>query len=55
MKYPNLIGVCVTCSGCNLLENINFEGKYECENHLRLVSPKVQNIISQIRDKLGIT
>ena len=26
-KYPPITGVCVTCAGCNLLEDINFKGK----------------------------
>lgn len=40
-KYPPITGVCVTCAGCNLLEDINFKGKQQCENHLHLISPKV--------------
>lgn len=32
MKYPELIGKCKNCIGCNLLELENFKGKYRCEN-----------------------
>ena len=28
-KYPPITGVCVTCAGCNLLEDINFKGKQQ--------------------------
>lgn len=54
-KYPTLTGVCTTCAGCNLLENVNFKGKSECKNHLHLISPKVQEAMKQIHKNLGIT
>lgn len=54
-KYPQLTGVCVTCAGCNLLEDINFKGKQQCKNHLRLISPKAQEAIKQIHKTLGIS
>lgn len=54
-KYPQLTGVCNTCAGCNLLEDINFKGKQQCNNHLRLISPKVQEAIKKIHSNLGIT
>jgi hypothetical protein len=53
-KYPQLIGICNTCAGCNLLEDVNFKGKQQCKNHLRLISPKVQDAIKQIHKNLGI-
>lgn len=53
-RYPTLTGVCTTCAGCNLLEDTNFKGKSKCENHLRLISPKVQEAIKQIHNNLGI-
>ncbi len=54
-KYPPLTGVCNTCAGCNLLEDINFKGKQQCKNHLRLISPEVQKSINQIHKTLGMT
>lgn len=54
-KYPPLTGVCKTCAGCNLLENIDFKGKQQCKNHLRLISPKVQESIEKIHKNLGMT
>ena len=54
-KYPPITGVCVTCAGCNLLEDINFKGKQQCENHLRLISPKAQEAIKQIHKTLVMT
>lgn len=53
-KYPQLIGICNTCAGYNLLEDVNFKGKQQCKNHLRLISPKVQDAIKQIHKNLGI-
>lgn len=26
---------CVTCLGCNLLEDINFKGYYRCKNYVK--------------------
>ena len=54
-KYPPLTGVCITCAGCNKLEDITFKGKDKCENHLRLISPDVQKSITKIHEILGMT
>lgn len=53
-KYPPLTGGCTTCAGCNLLEDINFKGRQQCKNHLRLISPKALESIKQIHRTLGI-
>ena len=47
-RYPILVGKCPTCAGCNLLEDVNFKGKQQCENYLLLINPKVQESIKQI-------
>lgn len=33
-KYPELIGNCINCLGCNRLENIDFKGRYRCPNFI---------------------
>lgn len=33
-NYPQLIGKCAKCSGCNRLELDNFTGVYRCENYI---------------------
>ena len=34
---------CVTCLGCNLLEDINFRGYYRCENYIKGVQNDNKN------------
>lgn len=34
MKYPELIGKCKQCLGCNQLELETFKGKYRCDNFI---------------------
>ena len=53
-RYPILVGKCPTCGGCNLLEDVNFKGKQQCENYLLLINPKVQESIKQIHKVLGM-
>lgn len=33
-RYKQLLGKCITCLGCNLLENPNFTGKQECKYYI---------------------
>lgn len=33
MSYPQLIGICKTCLGCNKLELKEFKGTYQCNNY----------------------
>lgn len=33
-NYPQLIGKCVKCIGCNRLELENFKGVWRCENYI---------------------
>ena len=33
-NYPQLIGKCVKCLGCNRLELENFKGVLRCENYI---------------------
>lgn len=36
---------CVTCLGCNLLEDINFKGYYRCKNYVKGVKDGSGRII----------
>lgn len=43
-KYIQLIGKCITCAGCSLLENSNFKGKQRCDNYFPLINRKEEVI-----------
>lgn len=43
-KYIQLTEKCITCAGCNLLENSNFKGKQRCDNYLPLINRKEEVI-----------
>lgn len=47
MKYPELIGKCKNCLGCNKLEDKTFKGTYRCN-----YATSEQITIEQIREEL---
>lgn len=46
-NYPQLIGKCAKCLGCNRLIDENFKGVYRCENFIEKEKTEDEQIQEQ--------